>query len=301
MISRSTAYLLLTLTMALWGSSLVVARAAHEIVPPLAFTFWRWVIAVLVLLPIVWRKLPVMMPTIRRSWRSLALLCGFMVVGTTFSVIAVNYTTAINASLINGSQPIVTALVAFLVMRERLSLRSGLGVLAAFIGILIMISQGRLQVLLDLAVSSGDLVMLIAVLGWAFYAVELHRQPEHPSGSVLLFFIACTGLITVLPFYIVETIYVREFVPSRNGVAAIVYLSVAATLLAVYLWNLVIRSVGAMQAALFLNLIPVFGATFAMLFLGESLYAYHLVGAALVFSGIVMAVRDQLATSSDRI
>jgi drug/metabolite transporter (DMT)-like permease len=38
-----------------------------------------------------------------------------------------------------------------------------------------------------------------------------------------------------------------------------------------------------------------------MLFLGESLYAYHLVGAALVFSGIVMAVRDQLATSSDRI
>jgi drug/metabolite transporter (DMT)-like permease len=287
--------------MALWGSSLVVARAAHEIVPPLAFTFWRWVIAVLVLLPIVWRKLPGMMPIIRRSWRSLALLCGFMVVGTTFSVIAVNYTTAINASLINGSQPIVTALVAFLVMRERLSLRSGLGVLAAFIGILIMISQGRLQVLLDLAVSSGDLVMLIAVLGWAFYAVELHRQPEHPSGSVLLFFIACTGLITVLPFYIVETIFVREFVPSRNGVAAIVYLSVAATLLAVYLWNLVIRSVGAMQAALFLNLIPVFGATFAMLFLGESLYAYHLVGAALVFSGIVMAVRDQLATSSDRI
>ncbi|MEE9570743.1 MAG: DMT family transporter [Gammaproteobacteria bacterium] len=301
MMSHSTAYILLTLTMALWGSSLVVARAAHEIVPPLAFTFWRWVIAVLVLLPIVWRKLPGVMPTIRRSWRRLALLCGFMVVGTTFSVIAVNYTTAINASLINGSQPIVTALVAFLVLRERLSLRSGLGVLAAFIGILIMISQGRLQVLLDLAVSSGDLVMLIAVLGWAFYAVELHRQPEHPSGSVLLFFIACTGLITVLPFYIVETIFVREFVPSRNGVAAIVYLSVAATLLAVYLWNLVIRSVGAMQAALFLNLIPVFGAAFAMLFLGESLYAYHLGGAALVFSGIVMAVRDQLATSSDRI
>ena len=301
MMSHSTAYILLTLTMALWGSSLVVARAAHEIVPPLAFTFWRWVIAVLVLLPIVWRKLPGVMPTIRRSWRGLTLLCGFMVVGTTFSVIAVNYTTAINASLINGSQPIVTALVAFLVLRERLSLRSGLGVLAAFIGILIMISQGRLQVLLDLAVSSGVLVMLIAVLGWAFYAVELHRQPEHPSGDLLLFFIACTGLITVLPFYIVETIFVREFVPSRNGVAAIVYLSVAATLLAVYLWNLVIRSVGAMQAALFLNLIPVFGAAFAMLFLGESLYAYHLVGAALVFSGLVMAVRDQLATSSDRI
>ena len=286
--------------MALWGSSLVVARAAHEIVPPLAFTFWRWVIAVLVLLPIVWRKLPGTMPYVRRSWRGLSLLCGFMAIGTTLSVVAVNYTTAINASLINGSQPILTALAAFLVVRERLSRRSGLGVLAAFIGILIMISHGRPQLFLDLAINIGDLLMLIAVFAWAFYSVELHRQSAHPSGDVLLFFIACTGLVAVLPFYIAETVFVREFVPSRNGVAAIVYLSVAATLLAVYLWNLAIRSVGATHAALFLNLIPVFGAAFAMLFLGESLYTFHLVGAALVFSGIVMAVRDQLATSSDR-
>lgn len=286
--------------MALWGSSLVVARAAHEIVPPLAFTFWRWVIAVLVLLPIVWRKLPGTLPYLRRSWRSLALLCGFMVIGATFSVIAVNYTTAINASLINGSQPFATALVAFFVMRERLSLTSGLGIFAAFIGILVMISHGSPQFLLDLAVNIGDLVMLIAVAAWALYSVELHRKPEHPSGIVLLFFIACAGLITVLPFYIVESIYVREFVPSRNGVAAIVYLSVAATLLAVYLWNLVVRSVGATHAALFLNLIPVFGAAFAILFLGESLYSFHLIGAALVFLGIVITVRDRLATSSDR-
>ncbi|MEE8236951.1 MAG: DMT family transporter [Gammaproteobacteria bacterium] len=301
MISHSTAYVLLTLNMALWGSSLVVARAAHEIVPPLAFTFWRWVIAVLVLLPIVWRKLPGTLPYLRRSWRSLALLCGFMVIGATFSVIAVNYTTAINASLINGSQPFATALVAFFVIRERLSLTSGLGIFAAFIGILVMISHGSPQFLLDLAVNIGDLVMLIAVAAWALYSVELHRKPEHPSGIVLLFFIACAGLITVLPFYIVESIYVREFVPSRNGVAAIVYLSVVATLLAVYLWNLVVRSVGATHAALFLNLIPVFGAAFAILFLGESLYAFHLIGAALVFMGIVITIRDRLATSSNRI
>ncbi len=287
--------------MALWGSSLVVARAAHEIVPPLAFTFWRWAIAVLVLLPIVWRKLPGTLPYLRRFWRSLSLLCGVMVIGTTFSVIAVNYTTAINASLINGSQPFATALVAFLVVRERLSLRSGLGIFAAFSGILVMISHGRPQLLLDLAVNIGDLVMVVAVVAWALYAVEIHRQPEHPGGIVLLFFIACTGLITMLPFYIVETIYVREFVPSRDGVAAIVYLSIAATLLAVYLWNLAIRSVGATHAALFLNLIPVFGAAFAMLFLGESLHSFHLIGAALVFLGIAITVRDRLATSSDRI
>jgi drug/metabolite transporter (DMT)-like permease len=74
-----------------------------------------------------------------------------------------------------------------------------------------------------------------------------------------------------------------------------------ASLLAVYLWNIVIRSVGATHAALFLNLIPVFGAVFAILFLGEHLYAFHVIGAALVFLGILMAVRDRLTTAPDRL
>ncbi len=294
MISHPTAYALLIFNMALWGSSLVVARATHEIVPPLALTFWRWVFAVLVLLPIVWSKLPGTVPYLRRSWRGLLLLCAAMVVGSTFSVIAVNYTTAINASLINGSQPAVTALVALMVVRERLSIASGIGIAIAFLGILVMVSQGSLELLFDLVFNVGDLVMVIAVLAWAFYSVELHRQPEHPSGDVLLFFIACAGLTTVLPFYLAETVYIREFVPSRNAAAAIIYVSLSASLVAVGLWNLAIRSVGAMHAALFINLIPVFGAAFAMLFLGERLFAYHVIGAVLVFIGILMAVRGRL-------
>jgi len=295
-VSHPTAYLLLILNMAFWGSSLVVARAAHEIVPPLALTFWRWVVAVLVLLPIVWRELPAAVPYLRRSGPRLLLLCEFMVVGTTLSVVAVNYTTAVNASLINGSQPIATSLVAFIILRERLSIASAAGIVIAFLGIFVMLSQGRLDVMLSLEFNVGDLVMLIAVVAWALYSVELHRQPEHLRGSVFLFLIACTGVVTVLPFYVVETIFVREFNPSWNGVAAIVYVSAVATLLAVYLWNIAIRSVGATHAALFLNLVPVFGAAFAMIFLDESLYVFHIAGAVLVFAGIVMAIRERLKT-----
>jgi drug/metabolite transporter (DMT)-like permease len=296
-ISHPTAYVLLTINMAIWGSSLVVARAAHEIVPPMALTFWRWVVAVVILLPLVWRELPGTLPYLRQNSLRILMLCEFMVVGTTFSVIAVNYTTAINASLINGSQPIATALVAFLVIRERLSLIAALGILTAFFGVLVMISQGRIEVAFAFAFNIGDLVMLVAVIAWALYSVEFYRQREYLSGAVFLFCIAVTGIVTVLPFYIAETLFVREFVPSWNGVAAIVYVSVSATLLAVYLWNFAIRSIGATHAALFLNLIPVFGAAFAMFFLGEDLYIFHVVGTALVFAGIAMAVRARLRTA----
>jgi drug/metabolite transporter (DMT)-like permease len=298
-IPRPTAYALLVFNMALWGGSLVVVRGAHEIVPPLALTFWRWVLAVAVLLPIVWRKLPGTLTYLRRRWHTLALLCGTMVYGTTASVIAVNHTTALNASLINGSQPILTAVIAFLLFRERLSLVAACGIAAAFLGLLVMISQGQVHVILDMAVNIGDVAMLSAVVAWALYAIELHRQPEHLEGDVLMFLIACVGLIAVLPLYLVETIYYREFIPTWAGVAAISYVSLFSTVLAVFLWNLAIRSVGALHSALFMNLVPLFGAVFAIFFLGEKLFSYHLVGATLVFFGIGLAVRERMNAGND--
>ncbi len=300
MISHPTAYAFLIFNMALWGSTLVVARATYEIIPPLALAFWRWVVAVVVLLPFVWKQLPAATDYLRQSWRSLLVLCVAMVVGSTLAVVSVNYTTALNASLINGSQPAITALVAFVVIRERLELVRGIGIAIAFVGIVVMIAQGDIDILRSMRFNVGDLVMVIAVVAWAVYAVELHRKEDQPGSEVLLFFIAVSGLIGVLPFYVVETIYIREFVPSWPGIAAIFYISFFASILAVGLWNVAIRSVGATRAAQFINLIPVFGATFAMIFLRERLYLFHIAGALLVFAGIFLAIRKRAASRAER-
>ncbi|MGI9258516.1 MAG: DMT family transporter [Gammaproteobacteria bacterium] len=300
MISHPTAYAFLVLNMALWGSTLVVARATHEIIPPLALAFWRWVVAVVVLLPFVWKKLPSTRDYLRQSWRGLFVLCAAMVVGSTLAVVSVNYTTALNASLINGSQPAITALVAFIVVRERLAPGRALGIAIAFLGIVVMIAQGQFEILRLMRFNAGDLVMVVAVLAWALYSVEVHRQENQPSSEVLLFFIAVCGLVGVFPPYLIETIYVREFVPSWPGVAAIVYISFSASILAVGLWNLAIRSVGPTRAALFINLIPVFGAAFAMIFLRERLYLYHVAGALLVFVGIFLAIRKREPSQPQR-
>lgn len=300
MISHPTAYAFLVLNMAFWGSTLVVARATHEIIPPLALAFWRWVVAVIVLLPFVWKKLPSTSVYLRQSWRGLLVLCAAMVVGSTLAVVSVNYTTALNASLINGSQPAITALVAFIVVRERLAPARGLGIAVAFLGIVVMIVQGDMDILRSMRFNVGDLVMVVAVVAWAVYSVEVHRQDNQPSSEVLLFFIASSGLIGVLPLYLVETMYVRAFVPSWPGIAAIVYISLFASILAVGLWNVAIRSVGATRAALFINLIPVFGAAFAMIFLRERLYLYHVVGALFVFLGIFLSIRKRVPSRPQR-
>jgi drug/metabolite transporter (DMT)-like permease len=91
--------------------------------------------------------------------------------------------------------------------------------------------------------------------------------------------------------YVVETLIVGPFEQRAAIWSAVVYLAVFPTLLAVVTWNVALRSLGPNRAAIFVNLIPVSGAALAMIFLGERLYFYHWLGAAVVFIGIYFAVR----------
>jgi drug/metabolite transporter (DMT)-like permease len=246
---------------------------------------------VLVLLPFVWRRLPEHWPKLRPHIASLTLLALFMVAGSTLSTIAVYFTTATNVVIVNASQPAITATVAYIVARERLNMIQAAGVGCAFAGILVMISRASLGVLAELDVAPGDLIMLCAVLGWSLYAVFVHRRDYSPPPDILLFFIAAVGAIVMLPFYLFELFTVGGFEPRAIYGVAMLYLAAFPTLLATYCWNHAIHTLGANRAAIFINLIPVFGAGLAMIFLGERLYSWHFAGAALVFTGIALAAR----------
>ena len=290
-VGRPVAYLFLILTMLLWSAALVIARGVHEIAPPFALAFWRWLGALIVLLPFALPRLRREFPATPEARRRVAGVCALMVVGNTLSIVAMSYTTAINATVINATQPAVTALVALVVLAERLTWIQVLGVVSAFAGILAMVFQVSLGALLQLGINSGDLIMFGAVCFWSGYAVALHGGAGLPSLPVLLFLICGSGVVAVLPFYVAEALSGRQFMVSLQSVSAVIYLSLGATAIAVYFWSAAIRSVGANRAAVFLNLIPVFGAALAVGFLGERLFAYHLIGAGLVVIGIFLAVR----------
>lgn len=289
---HTTAYLLAVTCTVIWGSPPVVTRAVSSGIPPAALSLSRWFLAALILLPFVMRKLPAEWPHIRRHWRSLTSLALYMVAGSSLSVLAVYYTTATNAVLVNASQPAVTAVAAWLIASHALTRRQGLGIVCAFLGVTVMVFRADLGALLGLAINIGDLIMLGAVIGWSTYAVQLHRREYMPDGDVLLFVIGVTGSVVLLPFYLAEARFVGGFTPDGPVLGAILYLALFPTLLATYCWNIALKPLGPNRAAIFINLIPVSGATLAMLFLGERLFGYHLLGAALVFTGIVLATRQ---------
>jgi len=278
-------------SMLIWGTPPVIARAMSISVPAGALAFSRWFIASLVLLPFVWKKLPGEWPRVREHWTSLVPLALFMIAGSSLSTVAVYFTTATNAVLVNASQPTITALVLWIVAGDRLRGRQGLGIACAFVGILIMICRADWRVLLGLDINVGDLIMLSAVIGWSLYAVFVHRRDYVPPPEVLLFLIAVVGTITLLPFLLVEHAVVGGFELRPQYLTAMVYLALFPTLLATYFWNHAIGALGPNRAAIFINLIPLFGAVFARVFLDEQLFAYHVLGAVFVFVGIYLAAK----------
>ena len=285
------AYLLAAVSMIIYSSPPVVTRAVNTDVPALALSLSRWAIAAVILLPFVWRQLPGEWPRLRANWFALMLLVLPMIIGSTMSVLAVYYTTATNAVLVNASQPAITAMLAWLIVGTALLGRQKLGIACAFLGIVIMIVRADPAVLMTLELNVGDFIMLLAVIGWSLYAVLLGRSTDAPHGAMLMFVIAVVGCVVLAPAALIERSVTGPFDFGANVVAAMLYLAVFPTLLATVAWNTAIRAIGANKTAIFVNLIPVSGAALAVVFLGERLFAYHVIGAIFVITGIYLAVR----------
>ena len=285
-----TVYALLTLTMAIVASSNVIGRAVHEVIPPIGLGFWRAVIPMFVLAPLVLPNLSNHTTFIRRHWKLLWLLGFLQFVPSAVMLLALNFTTAINATLITASQTVTTAIIAWLMINDRVTLRQGLGIAAGLCGILVMIARADIGVFLGLGINIGDMLVVVAIIGWGFYNILLLRLPLNVGTPTILFLISCTGSALLLPAYILETIYIRPVEFNTVTVTTVLALGFGVSTVAVFMWNTALRAIGPHRTNIFANLIPIFGAGLAIIFLGERLFLFHLAGAILVAIGIALVI-----------
>jgi drug/metabolite transporter (DMT)-like permease len=288
--SPRTAYALLVATMVMWSICLVVSRGVHESVPGVGLSFWRWFGATAVMATFVWPDLIRTWPIVRARWKMFAVLGAVLGLAGTGLVLSVQYTTAINAVLVNASQPVITAIGAALLGRDRLGPWQWLGVIAGTVGVLIMVTRADLEVLRTLSFNTGDIVVFIATFGYAAYALNVYRLPHEMGLFTSLFLVSVAGTVVIFPFYVWETVAVRPVPLSWEAIGAAATLAILWSVLSVFTWNAGNRAVGPSRAGIFVNLFPVFSAALAIAFLGEELYAFHLWGALFVCAGITLVV-----------
>lgn len=290
-LSATRASWLVSLVMLVWASSSVVVRAVHEQIPPVGLSFWRWLMASLVLAPFVLLRIRRDYTRLRRNGFRFFLLGVCMVGGGTVLFYALQYTTATNASLVNATQPAITALAVWLLLGEPPSVRQMFGIAIATFGVLVTVAQGDLGILLRLRFNLGDLLVLASVTVYAIYAICLPRWARGFDPLSVLFLVCTAGSVALLPWYVAETLLGNPVPVNGTTLLAVGYLAAFPSVLAVYLWNRSIAVLGANRTAIFANLLPIFGALLAFVFLRERLYPYHGASLLLIFIGISLVIR----------
>jgi drug/metabolite transporter (DMT)-like permease len=258
------------------------------LIPPTALAFWRWAVAFLVLLPLTWPYVKRDWKTALAGWKILGLLALFGVtIFNTLLYTAMHTTTAINGALIQTTMPAVIIVISMILYGERVSWIQAAGVTLCVVGAGVVVLKGRWQALIDMSLVQGDLLMIVAVVLYALYSALLPKRPNmHPmSFMTYTFGLGCLGL---LPLYLWEISAVGTFTLTPGVVGSIGYVALFPSIVAYFCWNRGVAVIGANRTGLFINLIPVFAAILAIIFLGESLKSFHLVGMALILVGFVM-------------
>lgn len=282
-------YLLLTLTVLFWSGNFVLGRGIRELIPPISLNFWRWVGALMILIPFSWRAVRRQRALLLNHWKLLALLAlPSITIFNTFIYTALQTTTAINTALVNAMIPIFISIISWVVFKERLTLRQATGVCISLAGLVFIVTRGNYAALRMLTLSSGDFWTLGASLSWAIYSVMLRKRPAGMDPIAFLTVIIIFGLLYALPFYAWEVWYRGGFKLTIPSLAAMGYVALFPSVLSYIFWNSGVVKVGANRAGIFIHLMPVFSVVLAILFLGEHLRLFHFFGIVLIFLGIVL-------------
>ncbi|MDF2035709.1 DMT family transporter [Cytobacillus oceanisediminis] len=294
--NKKYGFLMLILANMIWGGNFVIGRIGVDYFPPLLFSLMRWIIAFLLLTPFMVKQLKKDWNIIWQHKRILLLLAVTGVAGyNTIIYFALQYTTSINASVVNSTTPLFIAILAIFILREKLLAHQAAGILLSVFGILYIISKGSIELFLSWKINSGDLYVLAAVIMWALYSVIGKKYSDVLPVLSAFYASSFLGILLLAPLSLIEYFVMEEEpVFSLTSAGILLYVGFLASIMAFLSWNFGVSLIGAAKAGVFLNLLPVFAIIFALCFTEEKLYLYQLIGGGIVILGVVISSAKKL-------
>lgn len=297
---------MLTLPPLLWAGNAVVGRLLVGVSPPLELSALRWLLALVLLLPLGWRALQDPAQLLVR-WKYLSLL-GLVGVGSfnALHYLAVHSSTPLNTTLIAASSPVWMMAVGALFYGVQPQPKQITGACLSMAGVALVLSRGQFESLLAMQLVIGDLLMLLAIALWAVYSWLLAQPPAHMRGAQrppwgwaeFLLVQVLFGLVWAGAAAGVEAVVWPEPTTwSATLAAALLFLAVGPSIVAYWCWGKGVSTVGPAVAAFFGNLTPLFTAVLSTVMLGEIPRWYHAGAFALIVAGIVVSSRSGQTSS----
>ena len=285
------AYIFLILTTLFWSGNFIVGKAASLFeIPPFTLNFYRWTFAWLILAPFTLKEIIEKKNYIFENIK-LIIILGITSITIFNSIVyySLNFTQVISGVLMISTIPVMIIVFCWLFKIEKANIYQILGVIFSLFGVLIIITKADLLVLLNLNFNKGDLWMVVAMFSWAMYSALLRKKKLEISQLSLLQTIISAGLVFLLPAYLIELSLGYRANIHLPFILTLTYVVLFPGLASFILWIKGISIIGSNRAGIFLHLIPIFSTIFAIIIFKEKFMLYHLIGAILIISGIILS------------
>ena len=284
-------YLLLSITALCWAGNAIVGRLAAGHIPPVTLSFLRWSLAFLIILPFARKHL-------RRDWGAIRARLGTMIVLSVTGIGAFNtlqywaleHTQALNTLLLQSAGPLFVAIWSLILLGVRLTPAQAGGIALSLIGVLVILLHGDLTTLRNIEFNRGDLIFTVALAIFGLYSVLSLKRPQIHGLSFVGFTFGC-GAACLIPLLIWELLSRPLMQLDAMNLLTLFYVAVFPSTLAYLCFNRGVLLIGANRAAPFFHVVPVFGSAMAIVFLGERPQLFHIIGFALVLTGVFVASR----------
>ena len=291
----NTPHVVLTLATLMWAGHTIAARLSVNEISPMLLMELRWLLCLLVLIVFCRKQLMSQIPAVKERLGWVFMMGAFGMAGfTVFFILAAQFTTAVNLGITQGSIPAFVMIMGLIVLRTKVSFLQICGLVLSLGGVVLLVSGGSMSVLKNVQFNTGDLLMLIACLCYAGYTVGLSRRIDM-SPVLMLAFFSAAAVVTLTTFTAIEYAHGSLVIPGIKGWLLVIYCAIFPSLLAQVLFMRGVELAGSNRAGLYVNLVPVFAALFAVMMLGEVMHLYHIISLVLVLGGIYMAERGKKA------
>lgn len=288
-----SAYGLLILATLFWSGNFIVGKFAYLFqVPPLTLNVLRWISVWLILMPFTYQDIKNNLPSIKKNWLVISFM-GVITISTFNSVVyyALNYTKVINSVLVLAAIPAATIVFSLLMKIEKTNIFQLLGLFLSIMGIGSIISYGDIQNIISLNFNRGDLWMLVCVITWALYSTLLKKHKFKFSQFTLIQLMVSVGIIFLIPQFFYEKSIGLELNFNKAFFVILIYVVLFPAIAAYYCWQKGVEIIGPNRASMFIQLMPLFSAIMAIIFLNEKFELYHFVGASFIVLGIYLSNR----------
>lgn len=282
------AYLYPFFAIVLWSGNVIVSRMSAHSIGLEAITFYRLLLAVLLMSTFVavpaWKNRAAIWPHLGQF-----AILGFlaMCLFQSLSYLAAETSTATNMAVFTALTPLLTVALSAALLKDPPSVGMIGGGILSLAGLIYLVSVGDPAALIRDGVHPGDPLMFLAALVYALYGVLLKRWSLPIAGWQTTYMQALCALAIMFPAFLATPADMRSL--NADTLPLVAYAGALASVVLPFLWVRGVHILGPNRCAVFMNLLPILTAAGAITLLGEPVRIYHIVGGGAALAGVACA------------